>query len=30
MEVAKSQGLSETESCWCMTASFSPELFANL
>ncbi|NBS82823.1 MAG: hypothetical protein EB017_14055 [Betaproteobacteria bacterium] len=30
MEVAKSQGLAEAESCWCMTASFSPELFANL
>jgi hypothetical protein len=30
MEVAKSQGLAVAESCWCMTASFSPELLANL
>ncbi|NBO94367.1 MAG: hypothetical protein EBU79_00695 [Betaproteobacteria bacterium] len=24
------QGLAEPEHCWCMTASFAPELFANL
>jgi hypothetical protein len=30
MEAAKSQGLAEPEHCWCMTASFAPELFANL
>ncbi|NDD12465.1 MAG: hypothetical protein EB072_07425 [Betaproteobacteria bacterium] len=30
MEAAKSQGLAEAESCWCMSAKFSPELFVNL
>jgi len=30
VEAAKLQGLDQTEHCWCMTASFAPELFANL
>jgi len=30
MELAKLKGLGEPEHCWCMNASFAPELFANL